>query len=195
MSVAIGFDRPFAPFARAAAARALPVLVALTALCGLTYVSVQQSHRQTANDPQLQLAGDAARALAAGAPLQTVVPPKRVNLAASLAPWVTVVDGRDRALASNALLDGAVPALPPGVLAAARARRENRVTWQPRADVRSATVSVAVPGRDWVVTAGRSLREVEAREGLAQLYALAVWLAGCAGVIAAAIVAEWIGAR
>ncbi|HET7225238.1 MAG TPA: hypothetical protein VFK69_05925, partial [Candidatus Eisenbacteria bacterium] len=81
MSVTMDLDRPFAPFALAAAARALPVLVALTALCGLTYVSVQQSHRQTANDPQLQLAGDAARALAAGAAPQAVVPAGRVNLA------------------------------------------------------------------------------------------------------------------
>ncbi|HET7225568.1 MAG TPA: hypothetical protein VFK69_07600, partial [Candidatus Eisenbacteria bacterium] len=122
-------------------------------------------------------------------------PAGRVNLAASLAPWVTVVDGRDRPLASNAVLDGAIPALPPGVLAAARARREHRVTWQPRPGVRSATVSMAVPGRDWVVTAGRSLREVEVREGLAQMYALGVWLAGCAGVVVAAAIAEWIAGR
>jgi hypothetical protein len=42
-----------------------------TALCALIYVTVHQSYRQTANDPQIQLAEDGAQQLAHGvAPAQ-----------------------------------------------------------------------------------------------------------------------------
>src|SRR5438552_8487263 len=83
-------------------ARWLPLAVAVTVLSLLIYAAVQQAHRSAANDPQNQLAEDAARALAAGATPAAVVGPGTVDIAASLAPWVMVVDGSNHVLASSA---------------------------------------------------------------------------------------------
>ena len=44
----------------------LPLAAVTTLLCGLIYLAVQQSLRWGANDPQIQMAEDAAAALAAG---------------------------------------------------------------------------------------------------------------------------------
>jgi hypothetical protein len=164
----------------------LPFAVALTVLAGLAYALDQSNLRQGADDPQIQLAEDAAARLAAGAPVATVVPHTGapVDIARSLAPFVIVYDTADRPLASTAILDGATPLLPVGVSASAR-QREDRVTWQPRDGVRVAAVVVSFSGG--TVVAGRSLREVESREddalvvaGLAWLTCLVLTLAACA---------------
>jgi hypothetical protein len=54
----------------------LPIVVVITALSGLVYVAVQQALRQDANDPQIQMAQDAAETLARGGAL-TPGPPRR----------------------------------------------------------------------------------------------------------------------
>jgi hypothetical protein len=41
----------------------LAAIAIVTILCGLIYVSVQQSHRSVANDPQLQIARDISEGL------------------------------------------------------------------------------------------------------------------------------------
>ena len=38
----------------------LPLGVAVTLVCALIYATVQQNYRQSANDPQIQMAEDAA---------------------------------------------------------------------------------------------------------------------------------------
>jgi hypothetical protein len=166
----------------------LPFAVAITGLAGLAYALDQSNLRQGANDPQIQLAEDAAARLAAGAPVATVVPHTDtvVDIVQSLAPFVIVYDTGDRPLASTATLDGATPLLPAGVSTSAR-QREDRVTWQPRDGVRIAAVVVAYSGG--TVVAGRSLREVESRAddalavtGLAWLTCLVLTLAACAAV-------------
>ena len=142
--------------------RWLPFAVAITGLCGLVFLEMQQVIRQSANDPQIQMAEDAAARLAAGAAADATVPRATVDIASSLAPFVIVYDAQDRVIASSATLDGATPRLPEGVLAAARQSGEDRVTWEPRAGVRIA--AVVVPYHGGAVLAGRSLREVERRE-------------------------------
>ncbi len=52
----------------------LPFAVTVTAFCALTYAAVQQSFRQNANDPQIQLAEDAVDAIVDGKGVETVVP-------------------------------------------------------------------------------------------------------------------------
>ena len=52
----------------------LPFAVIVTAFCGLAYVTVQQALRQGANDPQIQMAEDAAAALDGGAGVDAIVP-------------------------------------------------------------------------------------------------------------------------
>jgi hypothetical protein len=142
----------------------LPLAVAFSALIGLIYLSVQQVYRSNANDPQVQMAEDAAVALADGQPAQSLVSPEKVDIARSLAPYLVVFDSAGKPVASSALLDGQVPTLPAGVIEYARQHGEDRITWQPQPGVRGAAVVVAARGgQAGFVLAGRSLREVENR--------------------------------
>jgi hypothetical protein len=77
-----------------------------------------------------------------------------------------------------------------GALKASEQGGENRVTWQPRGDVRIA--SVVVPLEDGYVMAGRSLRDVEQREAQAQQIAFAVWLAALLAAFLAVAFGEFV---
>ena len=166
----------------------VPLAVVITALCGLAYLIGQQGQRTGANDPQVQIAEDAAARLDAGEqPTAVVGTGTPVDVARSLAPFIVVYDPAGSALATDGQLDGAAPSVPKGVLDAARAKGVNAVTWQPRAGVRVATVTV--PWKGGTVTAGRSLRLVEERVddltrlvGLAWIVTLGATLAACVAV-------------
>ena len=157
----------------------LPLAIATAGLCALVYLTVQQSLRMGANDPQIQMAEDAASSLNAGASVETVVPSTKVEIADSLASFVIVFDNSGKVLASSATLHGVVPAYPAGVLDYVRQKGQDRVTWQPEAGVRLATV--AVPYNNGFVMAGRSLTEIEKRESqvesLSGLAMLGIWAA------------------
>jgi hypothetical protein len=142
----------------------LPLAAVVFALCGLVYVVAQQVLRQSANDPQIQMAQDTAAALAAGEPAAQLVPSAQVEISQSLAPVVMIFDDQGEVLASSARLHGQIPSLPPGLLDYVRAHGEDRVTWQPESGVRLATVIVRAEGaHPGFVLAGRSLGEVEKR--------------------------------
>lgn len=66
--------------------------VIVTGFSGLIYTAVQQDLRQSANDPQIQMAEDTATKLAAGQQVQNVVPAEKVDIATSLAPYIIVFD-------------------------------------------------------------------------------------------------------
>ncbi len=155
----------------------LPLAAAVTLLSGLVYIAVQQDMRIGANDPQIQLAEDAALALAEQQPPDSVVLPGKIDIAQSLAPYMIVFDAQGNPIASNAVLHGAVPTIPKGVFETTRAHGEDRVTLMPEPGVRSAAVVVSVTGgQGGFVLAGRSLREVEKRiDQLTQMVG-AVWL-------------------
>jgi len=156
----------------------LPLAVATVCLCALVYLAVQQSLRQGANDPQIQMAEDAAASLKAGASVDSVVPSAQVEIASSLAPFIMVFDSAGNVVASSATLHGKVPSFPGGVLDYTRQHGEDRVTWQPEPGVRMATVTIGT-GNGFVL-AGRSLREVEVREDNVENYSLlatlAIWI-------------------
>jgi len=156
----------------------LPLAIASAGLCGLAYLTVQQSLRMGANDPQIQMAEDAASALNGGASMDSIVPSAKVELSTSLAPYYMIFDDSGKVLASSASLHGAVPVYPSGVLEYTRRNGEDRVTWQPENSVRMATV--VVRSNNGFVLAGRSLREVEKRESQVQLLSglamLAIWV-------------------
>jgi hypothetical protein len=179
--------------ARRAVALFLPLVVVATALCGLVYVVAQQGLRSGANDPQVQLAEDAARALDAGTTPASVTGPVTVDVARSLAPFVVVYDASGRPLASSGQLDGADPVPPLGVLDHATADQPNIVTWQPRPGVRVATVTSRWSGG--TVMAGRSLREVERREDQVLLLVAAGWTATIVVLVAASLAAVLIAPR
>ena len=143
----------------------LPLVATITLFCGLISVTVQQSYRMDANDPQIQMAEDTARALESGQPAGSLVPSDKIDIAQSLAPYLIIFDSNSRPLASNALLHNQIPTIPAGIFDYTRKNGEDRVSWQPEPGVRSATVIVPVSGgQGGFVLAGRSLREVEIRE-------------------------------
>src|SRR5512141_1214227 len=119
--------------------RWLPFAVAVTGLCLLVYMTVQQSLRQGANDPQIQMAEDAAAALKSGANADSIMPQTQIEMSTSLAPFMVVFDSSGKVIASSGLLHGAMPDYPKGALDAAKESGENRVTWQPSADTRVAS--------------------------------------------------------
>ncbi len=138
------------------------VLLAMVAL--VVYGTVQQDMRMGANDPQIQLAEDAATSLEAGMAPASVLSSAKIDIAASLAPYRMVFDDAGNPLASEAVLHGQTPAIPKGIFDYVRAYGEDRITWQPEPGVRSAVVIVHYGGaHPGFVLAGRSLREVEQR--------------------------------
>lgn len=183
------------PFLRRTLAFLVPCVAVVTFASLLIAVAAQQVVRQGANDPQQQLAEDAAARLNAGEAPDAVVPVGSVDLATSLAPFVAVYRADRTVAASNALLDAAVPVPPPGVLETARSAGIDRVTWQPRSGVRIALV--AIGWKDGTVVAGRSLRRVEEIEASLEQLVVVGWIAALAAVGLASLVAAslWPRAR
>lgn len=161
----------------------------ITGTIWLSYGMVQQDLRQSADDPQIQLAEDGAAHLNAGQQVQDVVPAEKVDIAHSLAPYVMVFDASGKPIAASAQLDGQAPTIPSGIFDTVRQRGEDRVSWQPQTDVRSALVVTQYRGG--FVAAGRSLREIENREGNIQQIALLGWIILLAGSLAGTVLVRW----
>ena len=174
--------------------RWLPLAVVATVLAGTAFTIDQQILRTGANDPQVQLAEDAAAELQAGANPAAVLPSAHVDIAGSPASWVMVYGPDRKQLAGSARLDGKVVEYPTSVLDNAPAGgRRDEVTWQPRPGVRAATVVVGFKG-GWVV-AGRSLRLVEDREDPVGRLAIAGWLAALVATAVAVLAAELVARK
>lgn len=159
----------------------LPLALVTVIMTGLFYVGTQQSYRQSANDPQIQIAQDVAAALTTGqASPEAVVPPTpTTEIIPSLSTFVAIYSATGTPIGSSAALDGKLPVLPAGVFSFAQKFGENRFTWQPKANTRFAAVVVYFSGKSsGYVMAARSLREVELREKQS------VILAGTAGMVA-----------
>ena len=166
----------------------IPFAVLITIVCGLVYASVQQVLRQAADDPQIQMAEDTARALDSGSSPEAVLPAGQVEVSRSLAPFVVVYDQSGQPTAASGMLNGKPPRPPQGVLDYAGQNGMNRVTWQPQEGVRIA--SVVVPYEGGFVLAGRSLREAEKREIQARGFAAAAWALGLLASLAAVVFGE-----
>jgi hypothetical protein len=167
--------------------------IILTILCGLVYVSVQQAIRQGANDPQIQIAEDAARLLEAGGVPQIVLGQNiSVPIEQSLAPYVVVFDGSGKPVAGSGKLNGQLPSLPVGIFDFVRAHGEDRVTWQPETGVRSAIVIVGYGGKNpGFVMAGRSLWEVEKRVDWLTAQIAGAWLSALFVLFASITLFVW----
>ena len=175
---------------RRAVALFLPCLILSTLLCGLVYVVAQQALRMAANDPQEQLARDAARRLDAGEPAASVIGPTTVDIGTSLAPFVVVYDSTGKVLATDGSLNGEPPTIPNGVLATASNTGRDAVTWQPWQGVRVATVTI--PWSGGTVTSGRSLLLTEDRVSTLATLIAAAWIAIVLSVGLASIGGAWL---
>lgn len=152
----------------------LPVAAAATVVLLLIFVALQQDLRRGANDPQIQMAEDAAAQLDAGASPTAVLPDQHIDMAQSLAPFVIIFDRQGQPLASSASLYGQTPLPPRGVLTSIPSSGRNEVTWQPAPGVRSAAIVVAYTHGH--VLAGRSLRVVEERESALSNWVILAWV-------------------
>jgi hypothetical protein len=161
----------------------LAIAIIVTVLSGLIYVTVQQSYRSGANDPQLQLAKDIAAALKNNRSTDQLIPKDTIEISESLAPFVVLYNKDGEPIRSTGLLDGNLPKLPKGVFDFARKNQEDILTWQPRREVRVAMVieSVQSSGAAFVA-AGRSLLEVEKRESNLTTMVFTGWLI-CMGIL------------
>ena len=167
------------------------VLAGISTILGLALYEIPlQVLRLGANDPQIEMASNLAvylnqygvsDGLNQGA--LTVRGGGIVDMAKSLSPFLIVYDDEGRALGSTGQLDGQTPAPPKGVFDYVRSHGEERVSWQPRHDVRIAAVVERVGGaQPGFVVAGRSLREVEVREAQVEHMAGLAWI-GMLGLI------------
>ncbi len=140
------------------------LIIFTTFVCGLVYIAVQQDIRQSANDPQIQMAEDGAVELSINEMPQALFAPK-VNLITSISPFLITYNDNDLPIQSSGLLNGKIPVPPSGVFDYVKKNQEDRITWQPENGIRIATVIVHFKGQNsGFVLAGRSLREVEKRE-------------------------------
>ena len=185
------------PIVREILRRWLPLATTIAVLCLLIYAAVQQTYRSGADDPQIQLAEDAVRALESGATAASVLPPAKVEIERGLAPFVIVYDGRGQPVAGSGMLRGQLPAPPQGVFEIVRTNGEDRVTWQPERGVRIASVVRRLTARSaGFVLAGRSLREIEAREAnLRNMCALALIAALGGSLLVAGLAESRLGTR
>lgn len=150
-------------------------LLIITTIFGTIFGVGQQTLRQGANDPQIQLVEDFA-----ANPKSQIPNPNNFDIASSLSPFVVIYDNNGQPISGNGLLDNQRPTLPNGVLNYVRTKNEDRITWQPKPNLRFAIV--VSKSADGFVMAGRSLREVEVREqrlmemvGLAWIVTMAVF--------------------
>lgn len=150
----------------------VPLAVATTLLCILLYVTLEQSYRSALNDPQVQIAEDAAVRIAAGVKPATFAIKEPVDIAASLAPWLAMYDATGTPIVSTGLLEGEMPRLPAEVFDELRSRtvdasaglaqaKEDRISWESAPGVYQAVVIVQTA--DHFVVVGRSMREAEDR--------------------------------
>ena len=155
----------------------IPWAVVLTLIFLAIYVANQQLLRQSADDPQIQIAEDAAAAINAAEPVSFFNTPTKIDIGKSLMPYLVIYDSNYSNIASTGLLNGASLIVPQGVLKSALTSGEHRLTWQPKPGVRSAIIVIPVKGIfNGFVVVGRSLREIENREDQIGLIIFAVWL-------------------
>jgi hypothetical protein len=166
----------------------LPIACASSVLAMTIYVGVQQGQRSDANDPQLQLARDAASEIAAGTPANQVVIGPSVDVSTSLAPWLTVYGGDGAVLASTGTIEGHAPVIPDAARTDAQTG-ERTFTWEPRDGLRFATV--AEPTTGGTVVAARSMAEIESRESQTLMLAGLGWLAALAAAAVGTVAGVW----
>ena len=145
-------------------------------IVGYGYVVAQQIYRMDDNDPQVQMSEDIAHDIERGKDIKTLIPGTTTDMATSLAPFVLIYDENGILLSSSGTLGDKMPSFPSGVLNYVKEHGQDRITWQPRSDVRIAAVATYANGvHPEYVVVGRSLREVESRiDGLSRI-SLFVW--------------------
>ncbi len=139
----------------------------------LVYAAVQQNYRQSADDPQIELAQDLSSLLSTGqaTPTQFAGSWQKIDFSKSLTTFLIIYDSKGQVLASSGVIGNQVPTMPKGVFEnsifdSIKNKGEHRFTWQPTDDTRVAAVvdKFTQGNQSGFVLAGRNIREVEIRE-------------------------------
>ncbi len=139
----------------------------ITLLCGIIYIVGQQGFRASADDPQYQMAEDAAHAISKGAdPKLLGAAPAEIS--ETLSPYLLIYDKTGNIIINGAILKGQPLKIPQGVLDYIQLHGADHATWQPIPGVRQAMIGIRsnAGGKSYTVIAGRSLRKIEERIGL-----------------------------
>lgn len=141
-----------------------------------SYIAVQQSLRYSLNEPQLQIAQDAANQLSTGDKTpQSIIPTTSVDESRSLAPFVTIVDKNGSVLASSGKIGEVVPLPPLSAFSDAQKRTSTWFTWQHNNNtLRDAAVIVPFNGKtSGYVLVARSMSQTE--ELISRITVFAAW--------------------
>jgi hypothetical protein len=153
-------------------------LAVITILAGLSYFLIQQLQRQDANDPQIQIAEDAAAAFNAGQPVPSMDQAgSQIDIEKSLSTFIIIYDATGTAVFSTGLIHNTVPTPPASVFSWVKAHGEDQLTWQPATSVRIAAVLTPYnsTGQSGTILVGRSLREVEHRGSILLMQVIVAW--------------------
>jgi len=136
----------------------------ITLACGIIYITVQQDFRLSANDPQIQMAQDAAIAIDKGGDPKVVAGTGMpLELSQNLSPYLVVYDPAGNVVAGSATLNGKALKIPQGVIDYIRKNGRDAASWQPEPGVRQAMVGVSTAKKNYIVVVGRSLGPTEER--------------------------------
>jgi hypothetical protein len=149
------------------------VLLVITVVFGTIYVAVQQSQRNEANWPQIQLSEDMAAKLDDKAD-PTVLMGDQVNVLKSLKPFTVIFDKQGKPVAASGFIKDKLPTINKAVLDSSKGKDYSAVTWRPSKDVRLAAVTVEA--KNYYVLSARSLKEVEKNQNTTLLLSLLGWL-------------------
>jgi hypothetical protein len=152
--------------------------LAVSVIFASIYIVAQNAQRQWADDAPLRLASEIAHDPLSYAEAHQ----DRVELESSLGSFWVLYNTQGEAIAGSGYLAGELARIPSGVLDVARQSGSNRVSWQPSAGLRFATIEVAT--EDGVVMTGQSLAPSEERtEGMGMLVAIG-WAVSIAVILA-----------
>lgn len=144
--------------------RVFRLWVSLVFILGLSvttaYAFVQQNGRSSINTPLIQEVQSVEASLKLGTSPEKILVTPEIDLSKNLNPFVTLYSPDEKVIGSSSHLDGKELTLPIGILNRARVEGEVRVTWQPTAHLRFASVTDYIPGFGFVSVA-QSLYEVE----------------------------------
>lgn len=147
----------------------------ITLFCGLSYGSVQQSLRLSADDSQVQITGDILNSLSQGAdPKQLSA--TAADMSTTLTPFVIIYDNNEKAVGSTVELDKKIPVPPSGAFKKTAKLNEARFTWEPKKGVREA--SIMVKYKNGYVLVGKSLKEVEYKIDKIFMLTIVAWVMG-----------------
>ena len=163
----------------------LPLATLATLIMGTVFFTAHHVLRQTANDPQIQLAEDWADQINGGTDANRLNLGPFIDPARSLAPFGIVYDQSGNILASSVSAPSTMKQ-PDGVFDTvdASAQKEARYTWRPANGERYATVLKRVSFQDktYYVLAGRNLREVDSRIDRMEWILLTGWVLTLLGI-------------